>query len=77
MAAMIATVFPPISQYVGGAIGAAICVIATRYFTSKWKWSLLIAMGAGFMVGQIIVGHTLISMGAYQPIVVPDKTPEK
>jgi hypothetical protein len=69
---MIATVFPPVPQYVGGVIGAAICMIAARYCISRSRWVLLLAMGVGFIVGQLVVGHILILMGSYHPIVVSD-----
>jgi hypothetical protein len=75
MFAMIATVFPPFLQVAGGGVVAIICMIAERYFFSKSRWTLLLAMAVGFTVGQVIVGHILISMGAYHPIIVPDRAP--
>jgi hypothetical protein len=69
---MIATVFPPVQQYVGGAIGAAICWIVLRYFYPGSRWIPALAAGVGFIVGQLVVAHVLISMGSYEPIIVPD-----
>jgi len=69
---MIATVFPPVQQSVGGIVGATIRIIAARYFFPGSRWILLLAMSVGFIVGQLVVGHIMISMGSYHPIVVPD-----
>jgi hypothetical protein len=70
---MIATVFPPVQQNIGGLISAVICGLAARYFFPRSKWVWLLAAGIGFLVGQTIVAHVLISMGAYHPIIVPDR----
>ena len=72
---MIAAVFPPFQQTVGGLIGAVICWIVCKYFFPGSKWIPLLVAGVGFIAGQMIVGHVLISMGAYHPIVVPDRAP--
>jgi hypothetical protein len=69
---MIATVFPPMQQSVGGGIGAAICWIVVKYFFPRSRWIPVFAAGAGFIVGQLVVATVLISMGSYEPITVPD-----
>jgi hypothetical protein len=70
--ATIGTVFPPMEQSVGGGIGIVIFWIAAKYFFRRSRWIPFAAIFVGFIVGQMIVGHVLISMGSYKPIVVPD-----